>query len=127
MKGKFPLKFLDLVMIFLALALTGLSAYRVYAKPRNTTQVVIQGPDRSWVFPLDAEETVTVPGPLGNTIIRIHDNEAWVEDSPCDNKTCVAVGHIGRHGDWAACLPNNVMLMIEGSNDRPNALDRTAW
>jgi hypothetical protein len=127
MKGKFPIKFLDVVTILFALALTGFSAFMVYAKPRDTTQVVIQGSNRSWVFPLDAEETITVPGPLGNTIIRIHDKEAWVEHSPCDNQTCVAVGHIGSHGDWAACLPNNVMVMIEGTDGRTNALDRTAW
>ena len=74
---------------------------------------------------MGAEETIYVRGPLGNTVIRIHDNQAWVESSPCDNQVCVAAGIL--HGNWgfAACLPNNVLLMIRGRDDRK--LDSRTW
>ena len=90
MKGKLPIKIPDIVIILLALGLTGFSAFASYLSPRITTQVLIQGRDQLWLFPLDAEETVVVRGPLGDTVIRIHANQAWVESSPCDNQTCVA-------------------------------------
>jgi hypothetical protein len=125
MKGKPPLKFCDVVMIVFAIVLAGVSAFFVYARPRNTTQVIIAGSDREWVFPLDAEETVAVPGPLGKTIVRIHDHQAWVESSPCDNQVCVAAGHLDGNGQWAACLPNNVMVRIEGPNE--NTPDSGSW
>ena len=112
-----PVKSWDLAIIFLALALTGFSAWSAYLKPGNSTQVLIEGYGNRWVFPLDAEETIPVPGPLGNTIIRIHDNQAWVESSPCDNQICVAAGRLHMHGEFAACLPNMVLVMIEGRND----------
>jgi hypothetical protein len=114
-------------MILIALALTGFSAFAAYARPRSAAQVLIEGSGRRWVFPLDAEETIPVPGPLGETVVRIHNHEAWVESSPCDNQTCVAAGHVNKQGEWAACLPNNVLLMVEGRDDLENNLDSGAW
>jgi hypothetical protein len=127
MKYNLPVKPLDIVVILLAVGLTGFSAFRVYVRPHNTTQVLIEGPSRRWVFPLDAEETIKVQGLLGETVVRIHGGEAWVESSPCDNKTCVAAGHVHERGDWVACLPNNVFLILEGNDGPGNTPDRTAW
>ena len=128
MKGKLPVKILDFVIILLALGLTGASAFAVYVKqPQNDTQVLIQGPSQAWVFPLDAEETVNVPGALGTTVVRIHENQAWVESSPCNNQICVAMGRVGYMGGFVACLPNNVILVIEGNHGQENIPDSIAW
>ena len=121
------LKIWDFVIITLALSLTGFSAFSVYAGPRDVSQILVQGRDGQWVFPLDAEETLAVPGPLGDTVIKIHDSQAWVESSPCGNQICVAAGHIQRRGIWLACLPNNVFLMIDGNDKGVNGLDAIAW
>ena len=121
------LKILDIMIIILAAALTGFSSFAAYIQPRDEISVVIQGADRKWIFPLDAEETVTVPGPLGNTVVRLHGKEAWVESSPCANQTCVGMGHASSRGAWAACLPNNVFFLIEGTSGNENNPDSTAW
>jgi len=122
-----PLKIPDILIILLGLGLIGFSAFAAYVSPEVSTRVLIQGQDRLWIFPLDAEETVIVSGPLGDTVIKIHDNQAWVESSPCDNQTCVAAGHIRQPRAWTACLPNNVFLMIEGNNETGNIPDSIAW
>jgi hypothetical protein len=121
------MKFWDLVIITLAFIFTGYSALRIYTGQQNTGRVLIQGLDQQWVFPQDSEETIVVPGPLGNTIVKIHQHQAWVESSPCTNQTCVAAGRIQRQGLWVACLPNQVFLMIEGSNDSKDTPDAAAW
>ena len=128
MKGKLPIKLFDFVVIALSLGLTAFSAYSVYLRPQNTTRVTIEGSNgqQRWIYPLDAEVTLPVPGPLGNTVVRIHNNQAWVESSPCDNKICVAAGYLRRNLDFAACLPNNVFVMIEGQDDA-RRLDGAAW
>ena len=126
-KGTPPLEVADIVIILLAITLTGFSAFVVYARPRETVRVVIQGANERWIFPLDAEETVSVDGPLGNTVVRIHGREAWVESSPCANQTCVASGRANSRGSWAACLPNNVFFIIEGIDENRNKPDSTAW
>jgi hypothetical protein len=122
------LKIPDLVIILLAAALTGFSSFVAYVQPQNSIRVMIRGTsDQEWIFPLSAEETVTVQGPLGNTVVRIHGNEAWVESSPCANQTCVGMGHADSRGDWVACLPNNVFFLIEGSNESRYYPDTTSW
>jgi hypothetical protein len=59
-------------------------------------------------------------------VVEISGGKARVLSSPCVNQTCVAVGHIHRQGEWAACLPNKVFVSIEGSAD-DEALDAAAW
>jgi hypothetical protein len=117
-----PVKPWDIVIILLALSLTGFSFFSTYLKPRNILQVLIQGQNQKWIFPMGAEETVNVQGPLGSTVVRIHENQAWVESSPCKNKICVSAGHLRSNGEFAACLPNKVLIMIEG-NDAPEGID----
>ena len=125
-KKKIPVKLWDVLIILLALCLTGFSAFTTYLKPGNSPQVLIEGQNQKWIFPLNAEETVNVQGPLGTTVVRIHENQTWVESSPCDNKICIGAGHLRNNGEFAACLPNNVLIMIEG-NDASGKIDGYAW
>ena len=112
---KLRVKFLDILVILLAVGLTLFSAYSAYIKPQGQARVLVRGQEGEWVFPIEVEEAVVVSGPLGDTVVRIHDGHAWVESSPCENQTCVSSGSVARQGQWAACLPNNVLLMIEGT------------
>jgi len=128
MKGKLPVKIPDIVIILMALGVTVFSGVTAFAGTSGIAQVVIQGPGRSWVFPLDAEETLRVRGVLGeDTVVRIHGGEVWAESSPCNNQICVGMGRINVNSWWGvACLPNKVFFMIEGTNDRRRP-DATAW
>ena len=127
MKVKLPVKIFDIVVILFAAGLTFFSTVAAYVNPAHSTRVLIEGMNQQWIFPLDAEETVKVKGPLGETVIRIHENEVWVDSSPCDNQTCVGMGHVTSAGDWVACLPNNVYFLIEGNDDSTDSLDGAAW
>ena len=115
----------DIIIIILAAGLTFFSAYTAYMNPQGRPQVLIRGQGGQWTFPLGAEETVIVAGPLGNTIVKIDTGRAWIESSPCANQNCTAKGQIMRQGLWAACLPNNVLLIIQGTED--NEFDAVAW
>ena len=115
----------DLVIIILSLGLTVSSAVAAYINPQNASQVLIEGVNQKWIFPLDSQETVRVKGPLGETVVRIHEKEVWVASSPCSNQTCVAMGHVNR--GWVACLPNNVFFRIAESDDSGNKPDIVAW
>lgn len=119
------MKFFDIVFILLVAGLTFFAAYSVYMKPQEKSQVLIRGLNNEWIFPVEADETIVVSGPIGNTIVRLHNKKAWIESSPCDNQTCVAHGNIERQGQWTACLPNNVLLMIHGTEDE--GLDGIVW
>ena len=126
MERKKPvIKFIDILIILAAAGVSFYSAYNAYIKPVGQAQVLIRGQDVEWTFPVNAEETVIVAGPLGDTVVKIHDNRAWVESSPCENQTCVASGHIVRQGQWEACLPNKVLLMIQGTGG--GDVDAVVW
>jgi hypothetical protein len=119
----------DFAALGLSAALIVFSAFVVYAAKRDSRQVIVRGTEGVWVFPLDAAETLSVKGPLGDTVIEIRDGRARFLSSPCINQTCVAAGHLHRQGQWTACLPNKVFLYIEGVEgaDDENIPDSTTW
>jgi len=119
------LKIPDIFIILIVSAITFFSFYNAYMKPQEMTQVLIRGQKSEWTFPVDAQERIVVHGILGETVVRIENNRAWVESSPCANQTCVASGKIVRQGQWTACLPNGVLLMIQGHGDEE--VDAVAW
>jgi len=105
----------DLVILITSIAITVSSFILVYHSNSKDLQVLIEGPDQSFIYPLSAEETVTVQGPLGETLVVIHNGAVHVEESACKNKLCIAMGSISQQGQWIACLPNQVFVRITGS------------
>ena len=108
----------------------------VYSGAGARDTVHLKGEAAEWVFPRDADETVTVAGPLGDTLVAVHNGTARVISSPCANQSCVAAGTIRLRGQWAACLPNKVMVFIgaekeardfSGGDGGTGDVDVTAW
>ncbi|MDR3334732.1 MAG: NusG domain II-containing protein [Treponema sp.] len=123
---------LDYVAIGLALSVTILSAVLVYAGTGAYDRVIIKGAGEHWVFPQGAAELIRVAGPLGDTVVELRDHTVRILASPCVNQTCVAAGAIHSHGQWIACLPNQVLVSIQrGTNSGPTPqgteLDGAAW
>ncbi|MDR2485055.1 MAG: NusG domain II-containing protein [Treponema sp.] len=128
MKGAAALKPFDLAAIGLALGITVLSALVIYADEGSQNRIVIKGEGATWVFPQDGAEIVPVPGPLGDTMVEVRDRRVRVLASPCSNQTCVAAGAIQSHGQWLACLPNKVLISIEGASvSNGEAIDAAVW
>lgn len=70
-------------------------------------------------IPLDREQTIAVPGPLGTTYVVIHDSAAHVSDSPCYSKICVNTGEIAYTGQIIVCVPNKVVVRVVGAEELP--------
>ena len=115
---------LDIPVIVLALILTLATGAAVYSGGTTASQVIVRGPDKTWIFPLNVEETVTVTGSIGETRVEISRGRAAIVSSPCGGQTCVAAGALRKNGQWAACLPNRVFLLVEGRED---AVDAATW
>jgi hypothetical protein len=112
----------------LGMIIIGVSAWTAYGGRGGALSVRISAPGKSWVYPLDARKAVTVDarGPLGVSVIRISGGAAWFVSSPCKNKVCIEMGKIHTAGAWAACLPNKVMISIEGTA-REDGVDAGVW
>jgi hypothetical protein len=60
-------------------------------------------------------------GSLGDSEILINAEGARFLSSPCNSNYCVAHGARKEHGDIIACVPNRILIAIEGSEE--NSLD----
>lgn len=119
------IKPLDIPVIALAAVLALLAGKAAYSGA-SSSRVVVRTQDKNWIFPLDAEERVSVPGTIGETVVEIHNGRAAIVSSPCAGQTCVAAGTLHRNGQWAACLPNGVFLLVEGTEDA-DGVDAASW
>jgi len=120
------LKPFDIPVFILAAALTVITGLKAYGRGTDSLSVVVKGPDKTWIFPLEAEERVSVAGPLGETLVEIHNGRTAIVSSPCNGQTCVAAGELSKNGQWAACLPNRVFILIEGAGDT-DVIDAASW
>ncbi len=104
----------DWLLLVFSAGLVLFLVFRSFGGAGSAALVRIEGSESSYVYPLDAEVELDVPGPLGLTHVHIHENQVWISDSPCTEKICIAAGEIHRRGDFVACLPNRVLVQIEG-------------
>ena len=125
MKKKTFLRFFDIPVIALAVILTIATAVASYSGG-TASRVTIRGPGKTWIYPLDAEEELKVEGPIGVTTVKIHQGRAAIVSSPCPGQTCVAAGAVYKNGQWAACLPNRVFLLVEAA-DGGDGVDASSW
>ena len=72
--------------------------------------------DGSHVLELSLDENVTktVTGPLGETVIAIENGKARVTESACPHHYCVRMGQISQRGEVIICVPNRVVVKIQG-------------
>lgn len=113
----FSFKWRDAVILTIAIAVTAASAFAVYRKPSAKTQLAISTPEGEYIYQINIDRTIETKGLIGNSIIEIKDGSVRFADSPCDNKVCVNHGVLMGSFDFAACLPNGVMIMIENADE----------
>ncbi len=119
--NKIGLKFGDLLIFLLALAILILSYGLInsgFGRSVSNKNLIlkISASGGEWIYPLDKKMEIGVDGPLGTTIVNIDNGKAWISESPCKNKICIAAGVITTYNSWVACLPNKVLISISGSN-----------
>lgn len=57
---------------------------------------------------------IPVKGPLGVTHVEVDGTRVHVSDSPCPDQVCVQFGWLSAADDFSACLPNGVLVVVEG-------------
>jgi hypothetical protein len=78
-------------------------------------RVVVSSDDRIvFVAPLAKAQRVELDGPLGITVLQIKNGGARIISSPCTKKVCMHMGEARHAGDLLACVPNHLVIRIEG-------------
>lgn len=70
-------------------------------------------------LPLDQDQTRRVEGALGSSLIEVRDGRVRVAASPGPQQICVRAGWLQRSGESAICLPNQVVVEVEGGGPAP--------
>lgn len=105
----------DLVITLLAgLAVGGLFPLQWSQQgPGDTAHLQVPG-QAEQVIDLRKEDRYVIAGPLGENVIEVRDGKIRFARSPCSGKQCIHSGWLSDAGDFAACLPNRVSLVVAG-------------
>ena len=67
-------------------------------------------------YPLRKSGTFPLNG--GTNILVVENGEAWVSEADCPDKVCMGMGKISRNGEFIACLPNRLLIVVEGAAEQ---------
>ena len=118
-----------LMSVILVAALLTAAGIRFWQK-NNTdgfaTAVVYVDGEKYASYPLSEEKTETID--LGNgsyNILTISGGYAMVSEASCPDQICVHHNHIRYSGETIVCLPNKLVVEIEGGED--NGIDGSTY
>jgi len=105
----------DKVLIFSSLALASFFFIKAFFFSREASTALIKvGDIPVQRVPLKIDRTINVQGEKGRVIIEVKDGRVRAVESSCFQKICVNTGWIDKPGQNIICLPNKVLVIIEG-------------
>lgn len=90
--------------------------------PGDTAHLVVPGQPEQ-VIDLHKEHRYVIAGPLGDNVIEVQNGKIRFAQSPCSGKQCIHSGWLSEAGDFAACLPNRVSLVVAGTETRYDTIN----
>jgi len=111
-------------MIVLGLLGAAILSFQLTAPGEAGERVVVEQRGKViFTAPLNSDRRVALSGPLGETVLVIHDGRVCVESSPCPRKICMGMGEISRNGELLACVPNELLIRVEGGREKEGEYD----
>ena len=95
--------------LILALTLVLIGTLWANRGTRGDGVVVRRGGEVFLATDLRLNRLISVPGPLGNTLVEIHAGQVRILSDPSPRQLCVRQGWLAP-GDNAICLPNRVSV-----------------
>jgi len=102
-----------LVVLILALGVFSLVALKHLRQVGDSVIIEVNG-QVVQQLELNTSQVITVNGSIGKTTIKIDQGEAQVIHSDCPEQICVKTGKVHRAGEIIVCVPNKVVVKIEG-------------
>lgn len=87
------------------------------AQPKGQTCAVVKGDEVVGRLDLSRDTSLLIEGPIGRTRLVVIGGEVQIAEAPCPDQLCRRMGRISRSGEALICLPNRVLLYIEGDGD----------
>lgn len=109
------------VLLLLTSSLGGIVS--IAAMSEGSRVLVTCGDELCFTAPLDQPRTLAIDGPLGQTKLVIDERGVRIVESPCPRKICVSMGEAKHTGDLLACVPNRILVHIDGSSGKEVSYD----
>ena len=115
-KRLFDLLLIGSVLILAAVLLVFVLNRRGEADPSGgACAVVLVDGEEAARYPLSKNGSFPLNG--GTNTLVIENGYAWMTDSECPDKICEHMGKIHMNGQLIVCLPNGVIVTVEGGED----------
>jgi hypothetical protein len=115
-------KSLDFVVLGIAVFMFAGSISLTVAK-KGKPEVNVHASKNDYVYPLNKDQDLIFSGPIGKTYVEIKSGKVRVTKDPGPRQICVIQGWINSPGQWLICLPNRVMIQIEGAPAKKADID----
>ena len=111
----------DLVLVGVLLIAAVLALFLLRNRQEKETGsnavVTVRTADGEAIYPLNKDGVFSLNG--GTNTLVIENGEAWVSEADCPDKICMGMGKISKNGEFIACLPNQVIIVVEGGEESP--------
>ena len=105
----------DIILLILIIAAGLIISFGPLAKEAGGTDVrVTLNGETYGIYSLFEDQTIEIESDGHRNVIIIEDGTVRIESSTCKNQICVDHGKISLIGDSIVCLPNRVVVEIEG-------------
>lgn len=120
--GKKDLGFLALLAVVSVVCVVVL--YSGESSVTGTSVVVTVDGVETGRYSLKKEQRVEITGAGGkiSNILAIADGHAWMAEADCPDRTCVRQHRISKSGESIVCLPNRVVVTVEGGDTEIDAI-----
>ena len=108
----------DLIFLSVLLLLVGSFAIGYFLfRPEGDTVTVTVGGEFYGEYSLGEDRTVAIRTENGENIFVICDGKVFMESASCPDGICEKHRAIFRDGDSIICLPNQVVITVDSSNE----------
>ena len=117
------------IVLFIVLLAFGFAMlfFTIRAASSPGQQVVINVDGNEYGrYPLDQDNVIEIHNGDRQNTVTIRDGGVSMSYSTCENQICVHEGVVTTPGQLIVCLPNYVIVEIEGGEDSDEALDAIA-
>jgi hypothetical protein len=113
----------DWLFVLLGSACVIVLTLRIWSGDLAELAVIRSGGKVFRVVSLSNDQTISVPGPLGLSIISIEKRRARISSDPSPRQYCVRQGWLQQAGEIALCLPNQVSVELTGKRKKYDSLN----
>jgi hypothetical protein len=113
----------DWLVIITSFALVILMFQNFWSFEQASKLKIRQGNKIIGTYDLNQTRELHIKGPIGESIIVISQGKVRFKQSPCHNQYCVHQGWLGRAGQVAICLPNQISLQLIGAKSNYDSLN----